>query len=119
MNTLLLDVSAWDLTIDGKGNIAMAVSPYAIAQDVASALRTFAGELWYDTTQGVPYFTDALGQSYNQGLLQDDFNTAALSVPEVVQTVTKLTPPDRTTRELAGGTVAVSTSAGTSFNVII
>jgi len=119
MNTLLLDVTTWDLTIDGSKNIAVATGAYAIAQDVASALRLFSGELWYDTTQGVPYFADVLGQSYNQGLLQDDFNTAALSVPEVVQAVTKLTPPDRTTRELTSGTVAVSTSAGTSFNVII
>ena len=56
MNTLLLDASAWDLVLDANGDIALAAPPYAVAQDVASAISLFLGELWYDTTQGVPYF---------------------------------------------------------------
>ena len=47
--TLLLDRTTWDLCLDANGNIAMATGPYAIAQDVASAVR-----LWHDTTKGVP-----------------------------------------------------------------
>ena len=61
-NTLLLDQSAWDLVIDSAGNIAMATPPYALAQDVASAVRLFLGELWYNTPKGIPYFEDVLGQ---------------------------------------------------------
>jgi hypothetical protein len=44
VNTLLLDVSSWDLCLDAAGNIAMASNPYSIAQDAASAIRTFAGD---------------------------------------------------------------------------
>ena len=40
-STLLLDQTEWDLVLDASGNIALASPPYALAQDVASAVRTF------------------------------------------------------------------------------
>lgn len=83
-NTLLLDRSAWDLVIDSAGNIAMAEPPYALAQDVASAVRLFLGELWYDTTKGIPYFEDVLGQFPPISLLTGLIEKAALTVPGVV-----------------------------------
>ena len=43
MNTLLLDTLRWDLCLDVHGNIAVASDPYSVAQDVASAIRTFSG----------------------------------------------------------------------------
>jgi hypothetical protein len=52
MKTLLLVTDKWDLCLDANGNIASAEPPYARAQDVASALRLFAAELWYDTSLG-------------------------------------------------------------------
>jgi hypothetical protein len=83
MNTLLLDIAAWDLALDINGNIAVASEPYAIAQDVASAVRLFAGELWYDTTQGVPYF-DVLGNVPNLQFIKLQIEKAALTAPGVV-----------------------------------
>jgi hypothetical protein len=82
--TLLLDTIAWDLVRDASGNIAVASPPYALAQDVASAIRTFLGELWYDTTQGVPYFQDVLGQLPPASVLIKYLEQAALTVPGVV-----------------------------------
>ena len=41
MNTLLLDLTNWDLLVDASGNIAVASDPYSVAQDVASAVRVF------------------------------------------------------------------------------
>lgn len=84
-DTLLLDGSAWDLVLDSSGNIAMAAPPYALAQDVASAMRLFLGELWYDTTKGVPYFEDVLGKLPPPSLLLGHLEAAALTVPGVVQ----------------------------------
>ena len=84
MNTILLDRTAWDLVIDSSGNIAMASPPYALAQDVASAVRTFLGELWYDTTQGIPYFQNVLGQLPPISLLKSLIQNAALTVSGVV-----------------------------------
>lgn len=82
MNTLLLDRSAWDLCVDAYGNIAVASNPYSLAQDAASAIRLFRGELWYDTTKGVPYFENILGKRASVPFMKAKFITAALSVPE-------------------------------------
>jgi hypothetical protein len=87
VNTLLLDVSSWDLCLDAAGNIAMASNPYSIAQDAASAIRTFAGEVWYDTTQGVPYWDQILGQYPPIEFMRAQFVAAALTVPETVSAV--------------------------------
>lgn len=84
MNTLLLDRSEWDLVVDSAGNIAVAEPPYALAQDVASAVRLFLGELYYDTTKGVPYFEDVLGKLPPPSLLTGYIERAARTVPGVV-----------------------------------
>jgi hypothetical protein len=84
MNTLLLNPNTWDFLIDANLNIAMASEPYSISQDVASACKTFAGEVYYDTTQGVPYFANFLGQPADIASLQIAYEAAAMTVPDVV-----------------------------------
>lgn len=83
MKTLLLDVTGWDLLTDAANNIAVASEPYAFAQDVASALRTFLGEVWYDVTLGVPYFQEILGKTPPVTLFQEYMILAAETVPGV------------------------------------
>lgn len=83
MDTLLLDQTVWDLCLDTSGNIARATPPYAVAQDVASAIRLFAGELWYDTAKGVPYFDSILGHFPPPPLIKAQMIKAALTVPGV------------------------------------
>lgn len=84
LNTLLLDRTRWDLCIDSAGNIAMASPPYSLAQDVASAVRLFIGELWYNTDAGIPYFEDILGYLPPPSLMRAYIEKAALTVPGVV-----------------------------------
>jgi hypothetical protein len=84
MNTLLLNPASWDLLADANGNIAMAAPPYAVAQDVASATATFIGEVYFDTTQGLPYFNEILGQRPSLSFIKAKVNSAALTVPTVV-----------------------------------
>lgn len=83
-NTLLLDQDEWDLVLDSAGNIALAKPDYSLAQDVASAIRLFAGELYYDDSKGVPYFEEILGHLPPASLLLNRMETAALTVPGVV-----------------------------------
>ena len=85
MNTLLLDRDQWDLVLDANGNIAMAKPDYALAQDGASAIKTFSGECYYDDTIGIPYFEDILGHLPPASLLLGYMENAVLSVPGVVQ----------------------------------
>lgn len=83
MRTVLLDTALWDLVLDAKGNIAVADAPYALAQDAASAIKLFKGELWYDTRPGVPY-DQILGRSPPLSFIKAQFVAAALRVPGVV-----------------------------------
>jgi hypothetical protein len=85
MKTLLLDQSEWDLVLDASGDIAIADAPYAVAQDVASAVRVFAGELWYDTSQGIPYRPEVLGNTPSLQYLKSKIEAAALTVPTVAK----------------------------------
>lgn len=91
MNTLLLDTITWDLTKDINGNIALASDPYAIAQDVASACRTFYSELWYDTLSGLPYLQQILGKLPPAGFIKAQLVKAALTVPGVLTATCYLT----------------------------
>jgi hypothetical protein len=83
MNTLLLDQTSWDLCLDASRNIAVAADPYAIAQDVATAVRTFLNECWYDTSLGVPYFQEDLGKQPPLSLVTAQMERVALTVPGV------------------------------------
>jgi hypothetical protein len=83
-STLLLATDTWDLVLDASGNIAVADPPYALAQDVASAIRTFLGEVYWDTTIGVPYQTQILGHTPPITYFKEQMVAAALTVPGVV-----------------------------------
>lgn len=89
--TLLLDRSAWDLCINAGGDIAAAAEPYALEQDVASECRVFAGEAYYNTSIGVPYFTEVLGEPVPVALLKEALTTAASRVPGVTGITVYLT----------------------------
>ena len=87
MQTLLLDTVNWDLVVDAEGNIAVASDPYSQAQDAASSIKTFQGEVYYDTLRGVPYFQNVLGQAIPVSLLKAYFVQAALLVPGTVAAI--------------------------------
>lgn len=114
MKTLLLDVSTWDYVVDAAGNWAVADEPYALAQDVSSACRLIRGELWYDTSQGIPYLnlngglggpnnnSNVLGQTPPISLLQEYLVQAALTVPGVVSAVAVIQSFDAASRQVIG-----------------
>jgi hypothetical protein len=84
MKTVLLDTVKWDLVLDVNGNIAVATEPYSLAQDAASAIKTFLGECWYNTTLGIDYFGLFLGKSPSIALLKAKMIGQALTVPGIV-----------------------------------
>lgn len=114
MQTLLLDQTAWDLAVDASGNIAVASDPYSMAQDAASAIRTFSGEVYFDTTIGIPYFSQVLGETPPLSLLKHYLETAALTVPGVATAKTYLSAwQDRVIR----GQVQITTTSGATSAV--
>ena len=110
-STLLLDTVAWDLVLDANVNIAVAAEPYSLAQDAASAIRTFAGECFWDTTVGVPYLTQIFGQSPPPlTQIKQDVINAALTVPDVASAQVFIS--GITKRVLSGQVQVVSASTG-------
>lgn len=115
MDTLLLDRSTWDLLLDASGNIALASSTYAISQDVASAVRVFKGECYYDTAQGMPYFQNILGRGQSLTLMQADAENVALTVPEVASA--RCIVGALTYNRQASGAILFTTSSGVTNSV--
>ena len=114
--TLLLDLDGWDVCLDALGNWALASEPYSQSQDVASAGRVFAGEAYYDTSLGVPYFSDVLGRSQPSQILRARLQLAALTVPGVIDATALLTVGrDRTMR----GQIEFVTDDGTQGTATI
>jgi hypothetical protein len=98
--TLLLDTEKSDLVLDANGDIALADTPYAIAQDVATAIKTFPGDCWYDQTLGLPYFENILGEFPPLQYVSQRIIDAALSVPNISSV--QLAGLDLSNRKLTG-----------------
>lgn len=110
MNTILLSTDEWDLVADAQGNIALASDPYAMAQDAASEIRTFAGEVYYNTTVGVPYWTTILGHAPAISYMKAMFVRAALLVPGVTSAQCFIT---RISGRTVNGQVQITDASGT------
>lgn len=82
-DTMLLDAVTWDLAVDANGDMAAAGEPYSLAQDAASAIRTFSGECYWDTSLGIPYLDLVFGRRPSLAMLKSLFVGAALTVPGV------------------------------------
>lgn len=102
--TLFLRPDNWDLELDASGNIAVATSVYQQAQDIASAGRTFTGDLYYDTATGIPYDTEILGQTgFPLALYKMYLEEAAKSIDGVVSAQALVRAEDR--RHVTGAIV--------------
>jgi hypothetical protein len=114
VQTLLLDRTTWDLTLDANGDLAIASDPYSIIQDVASACRVFLGEVWFDTTQGVTYWQNILAQNPPLAYLKSQLVKAALTVPLVATAVVYISS---TKGRRIQGQVQVTTTTGLKLTV--
>ena len=107
--TFLLDRDTWDVALNASGNIAVATEPYSQVQDAASAVRVFEGEAYYNTTLGVPYWSDVLGRSQPTQIMRARAQQAALTVPGVIDANAILvTLANRT----LGGQIQIRTASG-------
>ncbi len=109
LDTLLLDRTDWDLTLDALGNIALASAPYAVVQDVSSAARLVRGELWYGGPDGVDHFDEALGRGAPTQVFRAQLVRAALRVPGVTSARAFLR---RSANRVLGGQIQIETRDG-------
>lgn len=119
MKTWLLDVNTWDICLDANGNWAIAEAPYSLAQDVATAVRTFLSEVWFDDTLGIDWYGQFLGHTPQLTVLQEAIVNAALgAVPKTADVYVKsavcvIQSFDPTTREVVGQVQFVDSNGNT------
>lgn len=115
MKSLLLDRTAWDLSLDADRNLALCTEPYAVFQDVACAVRTWRSECWYDTALGIPYRESIFNGPAPLSVLRAQAEQAAQAVPGVAaaQCLALGPRPDRS----VGGTILVTLTSGETLHV--
>lgn len=114
-DSLLLDRTTWDLVLDASGNIAVCTESYSIAQNVATAVRTWFGEAWYDTSLGVPYDDGIFNGSTPLSIMKAKSEAVAETV-EGVASATCALLIQSTTRTLSG-VIALTLTTGETINV--
>lgn len=113
MTSLLLDRTTWDLCVTASRDIAMASAPYCVVQDVATAVRTFAGECWYDTSKGIAYFRLVLGVGQSPAAFRTQVEATARAVSGVSDARCVLTAIGAD-RVLSGSILVTLTTEGTT-----
>ena len=83
IKSLLLNNESWDIGVDGSGNIAGATGKYRVAQDVASSIRLFTNDAYFNTAQGMPYWLCTLALPLQEALTRAHMRENALRVPNV------------------------------------
>ena len=100
-HTLYLLPDSWDITLDSSGRIARSTQAYAIAQNVANAVRLFTGEAFFAMDEGIPHFDIELGKTRPAlSVLRARMREAALNVEGVLDA--QITLDDVQDRKLTG-----------------
>ena len=100
-HTLYLRPDSWDITLDSSGRIARSTQAYAIAQNVANAVRLFTGEAFFAMDEGIPHFDIELGKTRPAlSVLRARMREAALNVEGVLDA--QITLDDVQERKLTG-----------------
>ena len=100
-HTLYLNPDSWDITLDSSGRIARSTQAYAIAQNVANAVRLFTGEAFFAMDEGIPHFDIELGKTRPAlSVLRARMREAALNVEGVLDA--QITLDDVQDRKLPG-----------------
>lgn len=100
-HTLYLQPDSWDITLDSSGRIARSTQAYAIAQNVANAVRLFTGEAFFAMDEGIPHFDIELGKTRPAlSVLRARMREAALNVEGVLDA--QITLDDVQERKLTG-----------------
>ena len=90
-HTLYLTPDNWDITLDSSGRLQTSAAAYAIAQNVANAVRLFTGEAFFAMDEGIPHFEIELGYTRPAlSVLRARIREAALNVEGVLDAAVNL-----------------------------
>ena len=109
MKTWKLDKD-WDVCLDSTNNVATVDGNDRLAQDVASSVRVFKGELPFDVDRGVAY--DKPDEVRNT--LKSDMNEQALLVDGVKDSIVVF---NKLTERLLNATIYITNGEGETITV--
>ena len=90
-HTLYLTPDNWDITLDSSGRLQTSAAAYAIAQNVANAVRLFTNEAFFAMDEGIPHFEIELGFTRPAlSVLRARIREAALNVEGVLDAAVNL-----------------------------
>lgn len=90
-HTLYLTPDNWDITLDSSGRLQTSAAAYAIAQNVANAVRLFTNEAYFAMDEGIPHFDIELGFTRPAlSVLRARIRKAALNVGGVLDATVNL-----------------------------
>lgn len=90
-HTLYLTPDNWDITLDSSGRLQTSANAYAIAQNVANAVRLFTNEAFFAMDEGIPHFEIELGYTRPAlSALRARIREAALNVEGVLDAAVNL-----------------------------
>ena len=115
-HTLLLN-ERWDLTLDSSGNIAQVTDEYAIAQDVANAIRLFTNEAFFDMDRGIPHYDLDLGVKPTLSVVRARMRDASVAI-EGVAIANPVLEYDDDERKLTGH-IELTTESGETASVAV
>lgn len=109
----------WDIYVDKTGNLATSTDAYAIAQNVANAIRLFTKDAYFNGARGIPHYDIELGNPAfpAQSTLHNRIRQAVLGVEGVADTRIEL-EYDRAARVYTGE-VQITTDDGTELQISV
>lgn len=113
--SLKLDPTTWDLRVDEYGLIVTCEGPYAIAQNVANAVRLFTKDAWFDQEKGIPHYQIELGKKPPYALLRTKIINTALSILGVADA--RVTWLEFTNEKVLTGNILLTLKDGSTQNV--
>lgn len=101
-----------DMVFGHNGNDYLVDSPQAVAQEIYTSLRLLLGEWFLDTTKGVPWLTQVVGQRGSKTNYDDVVKAAIRNVQGVIDLQNYFSTLDPRTRSLIIDTATVITVFG-------
>lgn len=107
---LAIDQDTRDLFLAPDGNLATVTGAEAVAQHVRQRLKTYKGEWFLDTTAGVPWLEQIMGDGFNPALAEAVVKAEILDTHGVVEITSFSVTFDASVRRLVIKDIAVLTT---------
>ena len=92
MISLKLIKDSWDIQLDENGLLLLADTDYSVAQNVATAVRLFTNDAYFDTETGIPHFQITYIRNPNLSVIRSRIKQTAEAVEGVLKATVILYP---------------------------